>query len=186
MHSPQQKQPNKKQLSVLLSLVSCLHRAWIKTASYLLRQSWSIDASLYESVIKSEWKFRSMCSVSYVPLMALESSSSDWIYPCQWSSTSAVSANQPRMTLRPRPIQGYVEVSPWQWGQYRVLSKALPQSLEKCRWSVVLITSIPKFRACKKVQLGNSDLPVCPMAFLDTLPFGGTPHIPVKCQSDQG
>ena len=48
----------------------------------------------------STWKFRSTCSMSYVPCIASDSSSSDRMYACQCGFSSAVCAKQPLTTLR--------------------------------------------------------------------------------------
>lgn len=122
--------------------------------------------------LTSRWKFRSTCSMSYVPCMASDSSSNDRMYACQCGLSSAMCAKQPLITLRQYPIQGLLSIRPWQWGQYCILRRALPHSLETCRWSVVLMTSMPRFSACSNVRLGNSDLPICPITLLGILPNG--------------
>lgn len=122
--------------------------------------------------LTSKWKFRSTCSMSYVPCMASESSSNDRRYACQCGSSSATWARQPLATLRQYPMQGLLSIRPWQCGQYCILRRPLPHSLEKCRWSVVLMTSMPRFRACRNVRLGSSDLPICPTTLWGILPNG--------------
>lgn len=122
--------------------------------------------------LTSRWKFRRTCSTSYVPCMASDNSSNDRMYACQCGLSSAMCAKQPLMTLRQYPMQGLLSVRPWQCGQYCILITALLHSLEKCRWSVVLMTSMPRFSACRNVRLGSSDRPICPITLCGILPNG--------------
>ena len=116
--------------------------------------------------------------------MASDSSSSDRMYTCQCGLSSATCAKQPLMTLRQYPMQGLVRARPWQCGQYCILSRALPHSLEKCRWSEVLMTSMPRFSACRNVRLGSSDRPICPSTLLGILPNGLMSRRAVRMHSE--